>query len=157
MPAGRAICIVPGFSMNLETLQSNWAAWLALGAVVVGIIAIAPKLIARSSRSKLNRVVADMKKARKELRKTNRKAARAARKLGKLETRADRVKPRVLQEAKNALDDAKALQKILGDKVLVTENHVRRVIHDEFPPSDHERLRSRYLPQDVRDKRPFSF
>jgi hypothetical protein len=62
-----------------------------------------------------------------------------------------------LQEAKDAVDDANALQKILNDKVMVTENHVRRVIHDEFPPTEHDRLRRKYLPQDIKDERPFSF
>lgn len=143
--------------MNLESLQSDWAIWLALGALLVAGATIAPRLLRRTSKAKLNRVVADMNKARKDLRKTLRAMRNAEKKAQKLQQRAERVKPRVLQEAKDAVDDAKALQKILNDKVMVTENHVRRVIHDEFPPTEHDRLRRKFLPQDIEDNRPFSF
>ena len=51
----------------------------------------------------------------------------------------------------------RSLAKIADDKAQVQANHVRRVIFEEFPPSRHEKLRARYLPQDVADKRPFSF
>jgi hypothetical protein len=143
--------------VNLESLQSNWAVWLALAAVLIAVAAITPRLLERTSKAKLKRVVSDMKEARRDLRKTVRATRRAEKKVQKLQQRAKRVKPRVLQEAKDAVDDANALQKILNDKVMVTENHVRRVIHDEFPPTEHDRLRRKYLPQDIKDERPFSF
>ncbi len=143
--------------MNLESLQSNWAIWLALLAVLVAVVALAPKLLRKTSSAKLKRVVADMQQARKDLRKTVRGTLKAEKKLEKLTKHAERVKPRVLQEAKEAVEDAQALRKILNDKVLVTENHVRRVIHDEFPPTAHDRLRRKYLPKDIEDNRPFSF
>ena len=98
-----------------------------------------------------------MRKARKELRKALRAQQKAEKRVQKLVQRAERVKPRVLQEAREAFEDAKALQKILHDKVMVTENHVRRVIYDEFPPTQHDRLRRKHLPQDIEDNRPFSF
>ena len=143
--------------MNIESLQSDWAVWLALAAVIIAIAVLIPKLLKRTSRSKLKRVVADMNKARKELRKSNRTTRKAEKKARKLQARAERVKPRILQEAKEAFEDSQALEKILDDKVMVAENHVRRVIHDEFPPTEHERMREKYLPQDVKEKRPFSF
>lgn len=71
--------------------------------------------------------------------------------------RAARVKPRVLQEAKEAVEDARAMTGILNDKLMVAENNVRRVILDEFPPVRHERMRDKYLPQDEKDTRPTSF
>ena len=58
------------------------------------------------------------------------------------------MKPRRLEEAAGAVQDAEALLKIAGDKVLIAENHVRRIIVEEFPPKHHERMRSRYLPQE---------
>lgn len=143
--------------MNSETLQSNWAIWLALAMLLVALVRITPQLLKRTSGSKLKRVLANMKEARKELRKSLRIAAKAERKLQKLLARAKRVKPRILQEAKEAAEDGIALAKILNDKVLVAEAHVRRVIYDEFPPTEHERMREMYLPQDVKDGRPFSF
>jgi exonuclease VII small subunit len=143
--------------MNPESLQSDWAMWLALGAIVIAVLVLIPKLLKMTSRSKLKLVVGDVKAARKEFRKVMRKAQKAEKRVEKLLARANRVKPRVLQEAKEAFEDAKALANILHDKVMVAENHVRRVIHDEYPPADHERMRAKHLPQDVTDKRPFSF
>lgn len=143
--------------MNFESLQSDWAIWLALGAILIAIVTLLPKLLRMTSRSKLKRVAADLKAAQKELRKVARKAQKAEAKVRKLMARADRVKPRVLQEAKEAFEDAQALAKILHDKVLVAEAHVRRIIHDEFPPAEHDRMREKHLPQEVKDKRPFSF
>lgn len=143
--------------MNFHDLQSNWAAWLALAAVFVALIIILPGILARTSRAKLDRVLADMKKVQRELKKLSRATRRAERKLEKLTKRAQRVRPRVLQEAKDALEDVQALKKILADKLMVAENHVRKVIHDEFPPREHERLRKKYLPRDIEDNRPFSF
>jgi seryl-tRNA synthetase len=143
--------------MNLDSLQSDWAVWLALAAVVVAVAVLAPRLLRMTSRSKLRRVVADLKAARKELRKSLRKTRKAGKKIRKYQARAERIKPRVMQEAKEAFEDAQALEKILQDKVMVAENHVRRVIHDEFPPTEHDRMREKYLAQDVKDERPFTF
>ena len=75
----------------------------------------------------------------------------------KLDANAGKVKPRLLQEAKDALQDARALEKIAGDKVLIAANHVRRVIHEEFPPSRQQKLRARYLPGEEQNEGPFSF
>jgi hypothetical protein len=41
--------------------------------------------------------------------------------------------------------------------VLIAENHVRKIIVEEFPPNRHERMRSRYLPGEREDGRPFTF
>ena len=75
----------------------------------------------------------------------------------RLHDNADRAKPRHLQEAKEALQDARTLAKIANDKILIAENHVRRVIVEEFPPVRHEAMRQKYLPDAARDKRPFTF
>jgi len=143
--------------MNLESLQSDWAIWLALAMLLIAAAMITPRLLKMTSRSKLSRVFADVKAARKELRKSVRAAKKAGKKFEKLLARADRVKPRVLQEAKESVEDVRALAKILNDKVIVAETHVRRIIYDEFPPEKHEQMRAKYLPQDVIDDRPFSF
>ena len=143
--------------MNIESLQSDWAVWLALGSLAIAIALMIPILVKRTSRSKLNKVLSDLKETQKELRKTARVSDKAEKKLQRMLANIERVKPRELQEAKDAVDDSKALTKILSDKMMVAQNHVRRVIHDEFPPSKHERLRARYLPQDVEDGRPFQF
>ena len=143
--------------MNIESLQSDWAVSLALVSLAIAIALMIPILVKRTSRSKLNKVLSDLEETQKELRKTARVSDKAEKKLQGMLANIERVKPRDLQEAKDAVDDSKALTKILNDKMMVAQNHVRRVIHDEFPPSKHDRLRARYLPQDVEDGRPFQF
>lgn len=143
--------------MNIESLQSDWAIWLALASLVVAIVLIIPIVLKRTSRSKLNRVLSDLKETQKELRKTGRVSDKAEKKLQKMLANIERVKPRELQEAKDSVDDSKALTRILSDKLMVAQNHVRRVIHDEFPPAKHDQMRAKYLPQDVKEDRPFQF
>lgn len=143
--------------MNLESLQSNWAGWLALAVLTLAIVLIIPILLKRTSRSKLNKVLSDMEATKKELRKIARAADKSEKKLQKMLANVERVKPRELQEAKDAVDDSKALTKILSDKMMVAQNHVRRVIYDEFPPARHDRMRAKYLPNDVKEERPFEF
>jgi hypothetical protein len=70
--------------VNLESLQSNWAVWLALAAVLIAVAAITPRLLERTSKAKLKRVVSDMKEARRDLRKTVRATRRAEKKVQKL-------------------------------------------------------------------------
>ena len=60
-------------------------------------------------------------------------------------------------EVITATDGFDALAKIADDQQLIAMNHVRRIIHDEFPPKQHDKMRARYLPDDIKDKRPFSF
>ncbi len=141
----------------MESLQSNWANWLALALLLMVALMITPELLRSTSRSKLSRVFAGVKEARKDLRKSTRAAQKVEKKYRKLLARSGRVKPRKLQEANEAVEDGRALVKILNDKVIVAETHVRRIIYDEFPPEKHEQLREKYLPQDIIDERPFSF
>jgi 1,6-anhydro-N-acetylmuramate kinase len=114
-------------------------------------------LLRRSARGQLKRVRADLRKALKRNRKATSVVEKCHRRLVKLDANATKVKPRLLQEAKDALGDARALEKIANDQVLIAGNHVRRVIHEEFPPSQQQKLRDRYLPGEEKDKRPFSF
>jgi seryl-tRNA synthetase len=116
-----------------------------------------PQFLQTTSRSKLNRVLENMKEVRKELRKSIRAKDKTEKKFRKLMARGDRVKPRILQEAREAVDDARALAKIMSDKLMVAETHVRRIIHDEFPPAEHDHLRDKHLAPEGEDPRPFSF
>ena len=142
--------------MDIEALKSDWAIWLALVSLIVALVMLIPHLLKRTSRSKLNVVLASLKQVRKDHRKSLRALGKAEKRVRKLMARAERVKPRVMQEAKDAAEDGTALTRILKDKVMVAENHVRRVIHEEFPPARHDRMREKYLAQDEQDKRPIS-
>ena len=77
--------------------------------------------------------------------------------LKKLGAKSETTRPRILQQAIDSFEDAKALEKIASDKVLIAENHVRKVIHEEYAPTKHERMRRKCLPSEKPDSRPFSF
>ena len=143
--------------MDVANLESNWAllAGLFLTFFVLGFLAIA--IFRNSASGQLRRVRAELKVALRECDKAAAQSNKALRKVQRLDAKNASTKPRVLAEAKDLLDDSRALEKIARDKALVAENHVRRVIHEEFPPNRHEKMRARYLPSDTPDDKPFSF
>jgi len=144
-------------NMNDAYLANNWALVIAVVVASLAAIIVVAALLRRSARGQLKRVRADLRKALARHRKATRVVEKCHRRLVKLDTNAEKVKPRLLQEAKDALDDARALEKIANDQVLIAGNHVRRVIHEEFPPSKQQKLRDRYLPDAEQDKGPFTF
>jgi hypothetical protein len=143
--------------MNAELLQSHWALLLASATGMVLLAVAVVHIVRRSARGQLRRMRRLLDKERGRYRKAAAVAARAERRESRLMEHPDRVKPRRVQEASEALQDAQALAKIAGDRVLVAENHLRRVILEEFPPTSHEKLRSHYLPDRPTGKRPFTF
>jgi len=143
--------------MDLETLERNWAIAVAVVLfAIVGIIVIA-SVWRRSRAGRLRRTVKDLGEARRELARAGRAVETAEKRLGKLEARSQAVRPRTLTEAREAVEDGRALRKIAEDRVLVAANHVRKVIFEEYPPARQAALRARYLPDDRPDGKPFSF
>ncbi len=143
--------------MDWNFLKSNWA---LLVAAVIGffiVLMVIASLIGRSSWGQLRQTLRTLAKARQNEAKALKSAEKAERVARELHENADRAKPRHLQEAKDTLEDARALVIIANDKILVAENDVRLVIHDEYPPVRQEALRQKYLPDPARDKKPFSF
>lgn len=143
--------------MNAELLQSNWAPIVASVVGIIIVLLAVLRIAGSSARGQLRRARKKLAAERAILQRANAVVAKAERQAGKLQQHANHVKPRLVQESKEALEDAKALAKIANDKVLIAENHVRRVILEEFPPSKHQRLRAKCLPETAPDKRPFSF
>lgn len=143
--------------MSFDAILQNWALWAAAAPAAAATVLVIMALRRHSASGRLNAVLKDHRRATADVRKAKRAVSKAQAKVSKLERNANKVKPRVLEEAKELLGDARALEKIAADKALVTANHVRRVIHEEFPPSRQEKLRNRYLPGDGADGRPFSF
>ena len=138
-------------------LKANWAAWLAVPPAILVAFFVARALHYRSARGQLFRALKAQQRSKKSWLNAQKEVVKTTSRLEKLSAQADKVKPRVLEETRGALEDCRALEKILDDKHQVTTNHLRRVIFEEFPPSQHEKLREKYLPQDVEDGRPFSF
>jgi uncharacterized protein YlxW (UPF0749 family) len=143
--------------MSLDDLRQNWGLAVAglLMLIVLAIVLVA--IYRRSARGQLAATVRALRQARRECRQTEGRVAALTAKVAKLRERARSVKPRVLTETSEALDDARALAKIHQDRVLVAANHVRRVIYQEYPPAKHEALRQKYLPDDKPATGPFSF
>ncbi|MFQ6005548.1 MAG: hypothetical protein ACE5OQ_08585 [Woeseia sp.] len=143
--------------MDFELFKSNWAivAASAIGLIIVMIVV--SRLLRLSARGQLRVTLRMLSKARREEAEALRAVRKATRRAKQLHDKADRAKPRHLQEATEALEHARSLAEIANDKLLVAENHVRRVIYEEFPPVKQERLRKKYLPDREPDGRPLSF
>lgn len=142
--------------MTPALLQQHWA---LLSAGIVGGAALAFaawRAWLDSPRGRLAAARRRLGNARAEARRGQKRLQQLSAKLTALEKKADSVRPRRLEDTAGAVQDAAALLKIAGDQVLIAENHVRKIIFEEFPPKHHERMRSRYLPRDGQDGRQFS-
>ena len=143
--------------MTPTDLQQHWA---LIGAAALGAIVLlfaGWRAWLDSSRGRLRAARRRLLRKRREAERRLRAGERAKARLDGLVGRSESVKPVRLQEARGALQDAEALLRIASDQVLIAENHVRKIIVEEFPPKHHERLRSRYLPGEGDDGKPFSF
>ncbi len=143
--------------MTVETLRQNWALLVALALLLVVGLVVSATIYRRSGRAQLMRTLKALRAAERRQASTLRAVAQAERRLATLETRRAEVKPRTLEEARGNLSDARALNKIADDQVLIAANQVRRIILEEYPPARQEALRARYLPNEAPDRRPFSF
>ena len=143
--------------MDWNLFISNWA--LAVAGVVGAVLAlvIIGDLITRTSWGQLRQNLHFLAKARKIEAKAMKAVEKAEGIARKLDENAEQTKPRLLQEAKDSLQDARALAKIASDKLMVAENNVRRIILDEYAPVRQEALRKKYLPDAARDRKPVSF
>ena len=145
------------FRMTLEFLQHNWAV-LAASVLGLGIaLFVAYRVLDDSARGQLMRLVRLYDEKVLAANKAQRVVAKAEAKLRKLRAKRESAKPRHVQELSEALEDAHALLKIVEDQVLIAANHVRKLILEEFPPTRHEQLRSKYLPDSTPDSKPFTF
>ena len=132
----------------MELIEAYWAPGLA-GLLLAAVAVIAAvrlwRLSARGCLAAANRV---LRQRRRQAALAGAAVARAQARVGRLEQKSDSVKPRLLEEARGTLADARALAKIADDQVLIARNRLRHVILEEFPPDRHEALRRRYLGDD---------
>ncbi len=143
--------------MDAGFLLDNWALVAAALVLTVVLLFVGNRLWARSGRGQLTARRRSLRQRRADMRRAEVLLAKRERRVEKLRARASSVKPRLISEAKEAVRDAEALLKIAQDQVLIAENHLRKVILEEFPPRRHEALRRKYLPPAGTDRRPFSF
>jgi hypothetical protein len=134
-----------GFSMTVDYLTQNWALVTAsvLGTAILLFILF--RAYQDSARGRLQANARQLRRREQDARSAAKGVDKAVARLDRLRVKADSTKPRLIQEASEALEDARALQKLADDQVLVSRNHVRTLILAEYPPKRHEALRKRYL------------
>jgi hypothetical protein len=112
-------------------------------AVAVGVVL--PNIMP-TPRGRLNRQRRELKHRLFECQAAEKSAKKSAREHLKLQGKAQRVQPKLLREAEERAADMQTLLGYANDKVLVAENHVRRILLDEFPPAVHQQLLEKYFP-----------
>ena len=143
--------------MTLSSLEQHWALLVASIVGLAVLLFVAWRAWLDSPRGRLRVARRSLRDKRLAARRQEKTVRTLSARLDSLETKAGSVPPRRLREAAEAVEDAEALLKIAGDQVLIAENHVRKIIVEEFPPKHHERMRGRYLPGERADGKPFSF
>ena len=146
-----------GLLVIIEVIARYWA--LAAASVLVTAIGlfVAYRLYTDSAAGQLRARARDLEGRYRAADKAGRTVEQGRRHLEKLRAKANSVTPRRLQEASDALQDAEALQKIAADQVLIAENHVRKTIHELFPPRRQAALRDKYLRSDAARNLPYTF
>lgn len=143
--------------MDIAWLRDNWA--LVIAAVLMGTL-VSVALFARvasGSRAQLRRARRVLAAKRRVMRRAGTTLEKAEQALGRLQQRAEKIKPRRIDEARAAVADARALAGIAHDQLLIAENQLRRIIVEEFPPARQAQLRARYQVGDAPGKKPFTF
>ncbi len=143
--------------MTVEFITRNWS--LVGASVLFAVIAlfVAFRVYTDSAKGQLGERVRALRKRYQEADNADKAVTRAEQRFARLSAKSASVKPRHVEEAREALDDARALLKIASDQVLIAENHVRKVIVEEFPPKRQEALRIRYLRSEEGHEKPFTF
>lgn len=131
--------------MNSEILAQNWALAVASVFSLAILLFVMARLYDESGQGRFGRCVRELKAVRKEARNAKEKLSRAEMCLQRLEGKAASLRPRLLADAEEALQDARSLVDITGDQVMRAEKILRDVILEEFPPNRQDVLRDRYL------------
>ena len=143
--------------MTPDWLVQHWALVAATAAVAAALLVLAVRLWMQSRAARLRRALRRKRQRERELKKAARSARRIGRSLGRLEDKAGKIAPKRLSEAQGRAQDARRLCEIAADQLLVAENHVRKIIVEEFPPGQHEALRRRHRLSDAPRKADFGF
>ena len=141
-----------------ETLiRQHWALLGAVAVLAAVIVALLVMTYRRSRRRRLGRFAREQRKERRALAAAVAALKRAESRAERLEKKANRVAPRTLDEARGALSDARRLVEIRSGALQVADNHLRKIIVQEFPPGRHAALRRRFGVAEHPDNRPFTF
>ena len=143
--------------MTVEFITRHWSLLGATALFTAIGLFLAFRVYTDSASGQLGARVRALRSRYRDVDNAESALARAEKRLARLTGKSASVKPRHVEEAREALDDARALLKIASDQVLIAENHVRKTILDEFPPKRQEALRTRYLRSEEGQEKPFTF
>ena len=129
----------------MQLVTQNWALVAASVLGLAILLFVLYRLYEASPQGRLSAHVAVLRKHKNEVTQAETRLTKASKQLSALRSKADAVKPRLLSEAEEDIQDARSLQKIAGDQVLRAQKLVREVILEEFPPKRHDGLRNKYL------------
>ena len=131
--------------MTVDLIIRNWALVVAgiLGSGILMFVLV--RLYRESDRGQLGNRVRALQGRYKEVARAQKRLDSAAERLDELRKKASTVKPRHVEEAGEAVEDALMLLNNANDQVLIAEKNVRELILDEYPPEQHEELRQKYL------------
>ena len=131
--------------MSVEFLIRNWAL-VAASILATGILMfVLVRLYRESDRGQLGNRVRALQGRYKEVARAQKGLDKASERLDELRKKASTVKPRHVEEAGEAVEDALLLINNANDQVLIAEKNVRELILDEYPPEQHEALQQKYL------------
>ena len=131
--------------MTSDFIIRNWALF---GASILGfgiLFFVLTQLYRESAQGRLATEASELRKLMREAKAADKRLAAAEARLATLQRDAETVRPRVLSEAEEAVQDARSMQKITGDQVLRAKKRVGDVILEEFAPNRQDGLRTRYL------------
>lgn len=132
---------------------------LLLGSGIVLVVSVAVLLpnTLPTAWGRLHRQRRELRYRLYRFRQAEKAAERARRAHTKLQSRAQHVRPKQLRAAAENAEDLQTLLRQAKEKVAIAENHVRRILLDEYPPAKQQRLLKKYLPEQGRKNTPFRF
>lgn len=145
-----------GFTMSIEFFSQYWALLLAGVIAAVVLLVLLFRVYHDSTSGRFQVCVAQLREQERAAEDAQKSTDKAVERCEHLQARAESIKPLQLQEASEALEDARALQKIANDQVLIARNQVRKIILEEYPPKRHAALRLKHLKVDEADNMPFT-
>lgn len=131
--------------MTLDFAIRYWALILASLLGVAVLLFVLYRLYADSARGRLHNLARELHRKKRAALRAERKFEHARQRFASLKGREGAVRPTRLKAADEAMQDARMLQKVADDLVLVARRKLRDLIVAEFPPNRHDGLRNRYL------------
>jgi len=134
--------------VTVDLIIRNWALVVAgiLGSGILLFVLV--RLYRESDRGQLGNRVRALQACHKEVARAQKGLDKASERLDELRRKASTVKPRHVEEAGEAIEDARMLLNNANDQVLIAEKDVRQLILDEYPPNQQDALRRKYLNAD---------